>query len=233
MGAFVRWSDELEQLARSRRATDVRVRLRRWIRAERARLGGETSRAVAVAIREFPPVERLVTLSRSDAVRRVLLGLPDPRRPAVAVVLRSLPGGEGAEMARDLRRFGMRARVVADDRARDAVADADLVLLGADAVMADGSLVHKVGTRSLLAAARDLGVPVAVVTGTSKFCRRRSLPRPLPSLFDRSPGGSISVFWTDRGRITPRQVATGRPPWLRPSRGGSRAATAPARRRGA
>jgi translation initiation factor 2B subunit (eIF-2B alpha/beta/delta family) len=85
------------------------------------------------------------------------------------------------------------------------------VVIGADAVYADGSVAHKVGTRELARAAFRRGVPVIVVAGRSKFTDGPPPRRPLPILFDRTPSRYITRFWTDFG------VRAGR----RPARRGS------------
>ena len=49
------------------------------------------------------------------------------------------------------------------------VGEADVALVGADSVLADGSIVNKIGTNLLALAAGDAGVPCYVVCDTSKF----------------------------------------------------------------
>jgi len=98
-------------------------------------------------------------------------------------------------MAADLRRRGLAARWVADERAPEAVSASDLVLIGADTVETDGTVVHKVGTRRLAELARRSRRPVVVVAGRSKFSPRRVLR--LPPRFDRTPARLVSAYWTD------------------------------------
>jgi len=105
-------------------------------------------------------------------------------------------------MARELRTAGIPARTITDRAGREAVRTADLLLLGADTVFSDGSLVHKVGTRPLALAAHRAGVPVVVVGGRSKFTRRGRPRARLPALFDVTPGRWIDEYWTDVGRLT-------------------------------
>jgi ribose 1,5-bisphosphate isomerase len=116
-------------------------------------------------------------------------------------VLESLPGGEGRTFARELRRAGLRARTVTDTEGRRLVGATDLVLIGADTVSSDGSVVHKVGTRPLALAARRAGVPVIVVAGRSKNAPDPHSARRLPPRFDRTPARAIQEYWTDEGRV--------------------------------
>jgi len=211
MGSFVRWAREWRRLRRASSPDRFVSNARAWVRRERAQLRSEEGRLARIARARYPRSARcVVTLSRSRSVLGALSTLPTTRRPTEVLVLESLPGGEGRGFARDLRRAGLRARVVPDSEGEKAVGTADLVVIGADAVYADGSVAHKVGTRSLARAAFRRGVPVVVVAGRSKFTGRPALRRALPALFDRTPSRYITEVWTDRG------VRAGRPPARRP-----------------
>ncbi|MGP8158237.1 MAG: hypothetical protein ACLPWO_01295 [Thermoplasmata archaeon] len=200
MGPFLRWAEEWREIARTGAPTDLVRRARGWARRERYGMISETSRLIRTSRRRFPRgTHEVVTLSRSQTVLLALSSLPRTRRPARVSVLESLPGGEGRLFVRDLRRAGLSARLV-PDRAGPAVAiSADLVIIGADAVFSDGSVAHKVGTRSLARAASKARVPVVVVAGRSKFTGRPAPRRPLPAWFDRTPSRFVSEIWTDAG----------------------------------
>ena len=58
---------------------------------------------------------------------------------------------------------------ITDAQAGMFVARADMVVVGADAILADGALVNKVGTYLIALAARDAGVPL-YVCGESFKC---------------------------------------------------------------
>lgn len=143
----------------------------------------------------FPRHATVVTFSRSGTVTALLLGLPRSRSPRRVLALESRPGGEGRGLAAELRRNGMRAMCIPDRRAAEAVAGADLVLIGADSVEPDGAVVHKVGTARLAALAQAFGRPLVVVAGRSKFSTRRR--RRLPAAFDRTAARAVTAYWTD------------------------------------
>jgi hypothetical protein len=168
-----------------------------WIRRERSRLESETPRLIRTALRRFPRgVHHVVTLSRSQTVLLALSALPRTRRPGRVSVLESLPGGEGRLFVQDLRKAGLAAHVIPDRAGPAVAATSDLVILGADAIFSDDSVVHKVGTRRLAVAASRSRVRVVVVAGRSKFTGRPAPRRPLPGWFDRTPSRYISEFWT-------------------------------------
>uniref|UniRef100_A0A383WBQ4 Nudix hydrolase domain-containing protein n=1 Tax=Tetradesmus obliquus TaxID=3088 RepID=A0A383WBQ4_TETOB len=79
------------------------------------------------------------------------------------IVCESRPLCEGVSMARRLAAAGLNVTLITDAQAGVFVEQADVVLLGADAVTPDG-VVNKVGSRLLALAAKAAGVPVVAVT---------------------------------------------------------------------
>ena len=207
MGSFLEWSRELEQLSREEIDPRISSSLRKWERVWTQRLRMETGAAVRHAVEEFPPGARVLTLSRSDTVFRTLTGLGLARAPAQVVVLRSEPGGEGAVLANDLVHAGLSVSLIEDHQGASRVADADLLLVGADAIFEDGSLIHKVGTRHLAEAAREYGVPTMSVTGLSKWVSGNPPHAKPPPLFDRTPAREVRGYWTDGGLLRPSEVS--------------------------
>ena len=199
MGIFRRWSTEWRRFASEARPSRLRRRIDRWIRIWRAELRREPPALLRVARRRFPAHARVLTISRSASVFRALAGLPRRQRPREVIALESRPGGEGRLLARELRSRGLTVRLVPDAEGVHWVREVDRVVIGADTIYADGSVVHKVGTRRLAISARRRGVPVVVVSGLSKVVARTRPARPLPALFDITPARAITEYWTNRG----------------------------------
>src|SRR3989304_8311282 len=84
-------------------------------------------------------------------------------------VTESHPGLEGRQLAKDLINIGLTVKLVADSAVTSILSDVDLVLVGADSVLADGSLVNKVGTGNIAELAKARGIPVFVICETAKF----------------------------------------------------------------
>ena len=211
MANFARWAHELRVLAASAPAAERRATLRHWLVEEQRRLHREIPRLRAIARQRLPPRAVLVTLSRSATVREVLAGLSRRTRPREIVVLESRPGGEGRLFASDLRRAGLRARWVADARGPSELSGADALVIGADAIYSDGSVLHKVGTRRLATIARQRGKPVIVFAGTSKLLERRGAGSPPGPLFERTPARWLTEIWTDAGAVPGSRWRDSRP----------------------
>jgi translation initiation factor 2B subunit (eIF-2B alpha/beta/delta family) len=156
----------------------------------------------------------VATYSRSSTVERALMTAKAAGRLFDVVATESRPLLEGRTLAKVLAEQQVPVRVMVDAALGDAVANADLIMVGADAITQDG-FVNKVGTRLVAMAAREAGVPVYVVAEAAKAWRRKAEPptgvgpgggRDPKEVWDRPPHGVDVVNVTyDR---TPSRLAT-------------------------
>jgi translation initiation factor 2B subunit (eIF-2B alpha/beta/delta family) len=171
------------------------------------------SKAIAVLLRPYLEDQRVVmTHSASSTVREALLHTP-PERVVCTV---SEPVGEGRELAEKLRAAGLTVDLVDDSDAEHAVGTITLLLVGADTVFRDGSLVNKVGTAGLAAAAEKAGVRVVVACEVMKVSPAE--PRdPGEERFDLTSPEYIDRFVTEEGEFAPDEITAliDRTPFLR------------------
>ena len=120
-----------------------------------------------------------------------------------AICALSEPGGEGATTVRQLVDLGVDARLVSDEEAVGAVADAGAVVVGADAV-GPGGVVNKVGTSRLAEAAGEASTPCYSLAGASKLLGA-DVPAPPP--FERTPLDLFTSVITQDGHLSPTQAA--------------------------
>lgn len=124
--------------------------------------------------------DRVLTLSRSgtvlDALRRA--------EPEAMFVAESRPAREGVGVAGTLAADGLDVALHVDAALAHVVeAEAvDTVLVGADTVLADGTVVNKVGTRLAALAADDAGIDCYAVCARDKI-----VPEDRPDLDDGPP----------------------------------------------
>jgi translation initiation factor 2B subunit (eIF-2B alpha/beta/delta family) len=153
----------------------------------------------------------VMTHSASATVREALVH----GRPARVVCTVTEPNEEGRAFSEDLAAEGLTVELVADPDAAHAVATVDLLLLGADCVFRDGSLVNRTGTSELAAAAKEAGVPVVVACETFKLApfdpaARGSDWSDLPGEddpFDLTPPTCVDRYVTDEGAFGPDEIA--------------------------
>jgi translation initiation factor 2B subunit (eIF-2B alpha/beta/delta family) len=176
----------------------------------------------------LPPSARIVTLSRSETVLRVLTARA--HHLGSVTVLESRPGGEGAVVARELtgqwhtHTPPIPITLMADAAMMLAVADATCCVVGADALLAEGFAVNKVGIHPLALAARAAHIPCYVLAETTKIAPRSwpwsaehfdpalILPDPPPGMtvdatvFERVPLALVTLI-TEMGILPGEQIA--------------------------
>ena len=125
--------------------------------------------AVARRAAAFVSGRRVFTLSRSGTVLAALR-LADPP-PGRLVIAASEPGGEGRALAETLAKQGVPVTLVADAAVAQVFEQeqADVVLVGADAVLRSGHVVNKVGTLTAASWARHHHVPCYAAAATDKI----------------------------------------------------------------
>jgi translation initiation factor 2B subunit (eIF-2B alpha/beta/delta family) len=144
-----------------------------------------------------------MTHSASCTVHEVLTHTP----PARAICTISEPGAEGRRLAAQLKAAGIEVELIADAEGPDAVRESNLLLLGADTVFRDGSLVNKTGTLALAHAAQDAGVRVIVACETFKLAPFDP-EQPVEDLFELIPAALIDRVVTEEGAADTIDVAS-------------------------
>lgn len=199
--------------------------IRRMVRSaveEAARLSEAASDAAAAQARQHL-AGTVLTHSYSSTVVAALIGARDQIERVV--VTESRPLYEGRATARELAAAGLHVSLITDAQAGVFVRDAQVVVVGADSVLEDGSVVNKAGTSLLALAARAAKAPLYVVAETLKIApwpaRDVQLEDNDPSevastvpadvhvhnvYFDRTPARLVTGLVTERGVLTRRQV---------------------------
>ncbi|WP_435196123.1 NUDIX domain-containing protein [Natronomonas sp. EA1] len=159
--------------------------------------------------------ERVLTLSRSGTVLAALRAA----EPHVFVA-ESRPAREGVTVAEELAE-SMPVTLHTDAAIAHVLATegVDAVLVGADAVLADGSVVNKTGTRGAALAATHEGIPVYVVCARDKIAADETAHLEsgpdeeihdsldvLNPTFDVTPPEAISAVVTEDGALSETDV---------------------------
>ncbi|EJN58313.1 NUDIX domain-containing protein [Halogranum rubrum] len=163
----------------------------------------------------------VLTLSRSGTVTDALLRADLEH----VVVAESRPAREGVGVAERLTATGIDATLVADAAIGYVLAEreVDAAVVGVDTVLADATVVNKVGTRLLALAATREDVPVYVVAARDKISPTDEFHTEfgdrvdiydgehdvdvLNPTFDRTPGDLVSGFVTEQGMLAADEVA--------------------------
>ena len=169
-----------------------------------ALIGSRERAAATIAVLVAPQVsERVVMTHSASATAREALIHGNPARVVCTV---SDPVGEGREFAKELAEAGLTTEVVADGDAGHAVQSVGLLLLGADTVFHDGSLLNKVHTEPLTKAAIEAGVPVVVACEVLKLAPDDPVEADEDRV-DLTPPEQITSYVTEEGIFEPDEIA--------------------------
>lgn len=161
------------------------------------------------AVPNLPGEGYVLTHSYSSTVRRALeLGSKSGRKPTVYAT-ESSPGLEGKQLAKDLIDFDIPVRLIADSAVHSVISDVDMVLVGADSVLAEGSVINKIGTKKIATLAEQEEIPFFVVCESAKFSTVDFLGEPVhftETVFDLTPSQQVTMIITESGSMEPREV---------------------------
>ncbi|MEM0356072.1 MAG: initiation factor 2B [Desulfurococcaceae archaeon] len=175
----------------------------------------------------------LMTNSRSLCLQRMFRALIDRGINVKVYVLESRPGMEGLETAKWLDDNGLETYLIIDSATRFFIKNVDKVIVGAEAVAANGAVISKVGTSLLSLIANEARVRVLVVSpmykfsyetvfgetfkiveGDWKYLMNSEVRRNLPEnynvyvpLFDITPPEYIDALVTEYGLFSPQALA--------------------------
>lgn len=171
---------------------------------------------------------RLFTLSHSSTVEYTLVRIAQMgshRQQRLITIGESRPGAEGVVAAGVLAGAGWQVTLIPDAAYALFITETDAVVLGADSIRADGSVINKVGSHLLALAAHAAGVPVYVLCETLKIAAT-DMPLTLEEMdpseilaqsisgvtprniyFERVPARLITGILTERGRLSRDEIA--------------------------
>ena len=161
------------------------------------------------SVRVLPEEGIVLTHSYSNTVRRALELGKKSARDLTVYVTESSPGLEGKQLARDLIEDGVLVMLIADPAVRSVISDVDIVLLGADSVLADGSVINKVGTKKIATMASEGQISFCVACESSKFSTVDFVGEPVQfaeTLFDLTPTEYVTKIVTELGSMETREV---------------------------
>lgn len=210
-----RWVDRLEDVE-----TNDTDQLRREAGAIAQSLADQSlkavSRAADHAAKFIGPDATVITHSLSSSVTETFRLLAP--RGVKAIASEARPGYEGRQQAVHLDHAGIPVTLVTDAQLGHFAGHASVALVGADTLLADGSVINKVGTSLLALAAREHGIPFYVCCESFKaipFAAQSveleeadpgeiDAPRgkhitPMNLYFDVTPARLISAWITDEG----------------------------------
>jgi translation initiation factor eIF-2B subunit delta len=128
---------------------------------------------VEMIFKKFYPhlkkISRIITLSRSGTVFEILKLWHQKNKSISVVVCESRPKFEGRLMAQALASAGIRTELITDAMIAIYSRKVDAAIIGADAILKNGNVVNKVGSKSLALLCKEYEKPFFVVSTKSKI----------------------------------------------------------------
>lgn len=178
------------------------------------------------------------THCHSSTVTRLLAKAKTSGKDFSVICTETRPAFQGRITARELIGLGIKTTFIVDSAARTFISDVDLVIVGADAITAEGNVVNKIGTSGLSVLAHEARKPFYVVSELLKFdpetlsgeCEKIEQRNPAEvwsdppkgltirnPAFDVTPSRYIHGLVCEEGIIAPQsivQIVRSRYPWV-------------------
>jgi len=148
---------------------DVKKRVSSILASTLQRVAEETELAAEVAARRIEDGDVILTHSYSRSVIRSIEKAYAEGKNVKVLVAESRPLLDGLETAKRLARIGIQTTLIVDSAVRYIIREADKVLLGADAITADGGVIARCGSGLVALIAQEARVRVMIVSGTYKL----------------------------------------------------------------
>ncbi len=119
--------------------------------------------------------DTIMTHCNSAAAISIMAEAKAQGRDINVIVTESRPRWQGHLTIEQLDRLGIKTSLIVDSAVRYFMKDIDIVIVGADAVTVNGSVINKIGTSQLALAAHEARKNVVIAAETYKFSPRTLL----------------------------------------------------------
>ncbi len=109
------------------------------------------------------------THCHSSTVTNIMRKAKEDGKTFEVVCTETRPRFQGRITAKELLSFGIKTTFIVDSAARSFMRDADLVIVGADAITSEGNVINKIGTGTIALLAHEARKPFYVVAELLKF----------------------------------------------------------------
>lgn len=148
---------------------DLKVVLSNAALAYDSKLEQSIQQIAEIGARRLRNGDVVLTHSYSSSVLAILKQGQLQGKGLKVFVTETRPELEGRDVARELATAGIDTTLIIDSAVSHFIEDADKVLVGAEAVAANGAIVNKIGTATIAAVAHSARVRVFVAASTYKF----------------------------------------------------------------
>lgn len=147
------------------------------------------------AEKELRNYNTLLTISHSRTLIEIFRFLKKINPRLKVLVCESRPLNEGKLLAEELRIHKIKNQIITEAATGKIIKQVDAVVIGADQIFKNGSIVNKTGSRMLAIIAKYERIPVYVLASKSKLITKQTAK--LPEEFEEVESKLISKIFTD------------------------------------
>ena len=134
----------------------------------------------------------ILTHCNSSSVILIIIAAKSSGKNIKVIATETRPRFQGHITAKQLLEAGIDVTLIVDSAVRHFMKDVDLVIVGADAVAANGAVVNKIGTSQIAVVAKEADRPFYVAAETYKFSPNTMLGELVP-IEERPPSEVIDL----------------------------------------
>lgn len=134
-----------------------------------AKLRLDQEKIVKYALEKVPSKGIVYTHCHSSTVSEILKTAKHRGKKFLVTVTETRPFFQGRITAKELAKVKIPVILFVDSAARLAMKKADVMLIGADAITAEGVVINKIGSELMSEVANNYGIPIYVCTHSWKF----------------------------------------------------------------
>jgi len=134
---------------------------------------------------ELENYQSIMTISSSSTILNALEKIHSKTRIKSIYILESRPLFEGRLTANSLAKLGYEVKIIVDAAAAYYSKNIDAIVIGADTVFQDGSVINKIGSMNLALLAKYYKIPFFVAASKNKFSK--NLPDKLFEYIEEKP----------------------------------------------
>jgi len=111
----------------------------------------------------------IFTHCHSSTVTRMLQVARNEGKNFEVICTETRPAFQGRITSKEMLAFGVKTTLIVDSAARSLINNADIVVVGADAITSEGNIVNKIGSSTIAVLAHEARKPFYVVSELLKF----------------------------------------------------------------
>jgi len=148
---------------------ELKTRLQKELEQLGQEITTREQQTVEMLCTELKKYKSIMTISSSTTIRTALAMIPQKEREKEIYICESRPLLEGQTLATQLAKMGYKVKLFVDAAAGHYLREVEAVVVGADTIFRDGSILNKIGSLALALLARKYGRPFIVAASKNKL----------------------------------------------------------------